>query len=35
MNMKGRGVEILTLLGILALWIVEQIWALPKLGVPT
>ena len=27
--------EILIVLGVVALWLVLQIWVLPKLGVPT
>lgn len=30
-----RGVEILFFLGVFALWIILQVWVLPKLGVPT
>jgi hypothetical protein len=30
-----RGMEILFFLGVFALWIILQVWVLPKLGVPT
>jgi hypothetical protein len=30
-----RGMEGLVLLGLFALWLVLQIWVLPRLGVPT
>lgn len=32
---EGRRVELLVLLGIFALWIIMQVWVLPKAGVPT
>lgn len=31
----SRPMEVLLLLGIFALWIVLQVWVLPKAGVPT
>lgn len=27
--------DVLTMLGVLAVWMVLQIWVLPRLGVPT
>jgi hypothetical protein len=30
-----RGMEIFFFLGVFALWIILQVWVLPKLGVPT
>ncbi len=35
MQRKGKGMEVLVMLGLLGLWIVLQIWVLPRLGVPT
>jgi hypothetical protein len=36
MNTKARdGMDILIFLGILGLWMLLEIWILPKLGVPT
>lgn len=32
---EGRKMDILLLLGVFALWIVLQVWVLPKAGVPT
>jgi hypothetical protein len=32
---ERNNMDILILLGILALWFILQIWVLPKLGVPT
>lgn len=32
---KSRLMDYLILLGILALWIILQVWVLPKAGVPT
>ncbi len=32
---RSRLMESLILLGLLGLWLVLQIWVLPKLGVPT
>lgn len=34
-RVEGRSVELLVLLGIFALWIILQVWVLPKAGVPT
>ncbi|WP_202920464.1 hypothetical protein [Urbifossiella limnaea] len=31
----SRAVELLVLLGIFVLWVVLQVWVLPKAGVPT
>lgn len=35
MKQRGRAMEVLALLGILALWVALQVWVLPKAGVPT
>jgi hypothetical protein len=32
---RRNGMEIFFFLGVLALWIILQVWVLPKLGVPT
>ena len=32
---EGRKMDFLLLLGIFALWIILQVWVLPKAGVPT
>jgi hypothetical protein len=35
-SLRGnRAMDVLLLLGIFALWIILQVWVLPKLGVPT
>lgn len=34
-GVEGRGVELLVLLGVFALWIILQVWVLPRAGVPT
>lgn len=35
MKWKGRVMEVFIPLGLFALWIVLQVWVLPKAGVPT
>ena len=35
MSKASRPMEVLLLLGIFALWIILQVWVLPKAGVPT
>jgi len=35
MDKKGSVMESLVVLALLGLWLVLQIWVLPKLGVPT
>jgi hypothetical protein len=32
---EGRKMDILLLLGLFVLWIILQVWVLPKAGVPT
>jgi len=34
-NQGGKSMEILILLGLLAVWIILQAWVLPRLGVKT
>jgi hypothetical protein len=33
MNERGRPVEGLILLGVIAIWLILQLWVLPKAGV--
>lgn len=35
MTRKGAAMDVLIFLGIIALWVVLQVWVLPRLGVPT
>jgi hypothetical protein len=35
MKERGGRVEVLVLVGILVVWLILQIWVLPRLGVPT
>jgi hypothetical protein len=35
MKERGGRMEVLVPLGILVVWLVLQIWVLPRLGVPT
>jgi len=34
-NSKGKHMDILVFIGVLAVWIILQIWILPRLGVRT
>ncbi len=35
MKERGGRMEVLILVGILVVWLILQIWVLPRLGVPT
>lgn len=35
MHLTRQAMDFLILFGIIALWVILQIWVLPRLGVPT